>query len=185
MSEQTGSLTGGRRARHRRGSASGALVLGLALALGGAAGCGDDATQRWQEAKEELEEARKAVREAEAVVEKRRKALEEAEAMLARAKEREREARARLDAARSEVSEEATDAVLFRAVQERLLEDEKLEDVAISAQVSDGVVTLRGEVPAPELRDRAIEIARGVPGVVDVQSQIRVVPASEGGGKST
>jgi len=185
MSEHTRSFTGGRRARQRRGPGAGALVLGLALALGGAAGCGDDATQRWHEAKEKLEETRESVREAETEVEKRREALEEAEATLARAKEREREARARLDAARSEVSEEATDAVLFRAVQKRLLEDQKLQDVAISAQVNDGVVTLRGEVSDPEVRDRAIDIARGVPGVVDVQSQIRVVPASEGGGKST
>jgi len=189
MSEYEGSYTKGHGSRRRgRGLASArALALGLGVALIGAAGCGDDATQRWEEAKEELSEAREAVREANAEVEARREALQEAEAVLAKAREQEREARERLDEARHQVSEEATDAVLFRAVQERLLEDEKLEDVAISAQVSDGVVTLRGEVSDPKLRDRALEIARGVPGVVEVQSDIRVKPdsGSEGGGKST
>jgi len=189
MSEHRRSCTRGLGSPRRgRGLASArALALGLGVALVGAAGCGDDATHRWEAAKEELAEARDGVREAESKVEARREALREAEAVLAKAREREREARAHLDEAREKVSKEATDAVLFRAVQKRLLEDEKLEGVAVSAQVSDGVVTLRGEVPDPKLRDRALEIARGVPGVVEVRSEIRVAPesGSESGQKST
>lgn len=159
----------------RAGVRSAALGLALALAVaGGVTGCGDSATERWQEAVDDLEGAREEVRKAEEKVDSRREALREAEAALAEARQREAKAQEKVDEARADVSEEATDEVLFRAVQKRLLEDETLEDVAISAQVRDGVVILRGTVPDAELRDRAVQVARSVPGVAGVESEIRV-----------
>ena len=72
------------------------------------------------------------------------------------------------------VNRSATDAVIFRAVQKRLLEDDDLSEVAIAARVSKGVVTLSGSVPNAKLRDRALEIARTTPGVGGVESVIEV-----------
>ena len=71
----------------------------------------------------------------------------------------------------------ATDDVLFRTVQSRLLEDDELESVAISAIVKEGVVTLSGVVPGTELREHALEIVRSTPGVASVESQIELLPA--------
>jgi osmotically-inducible protein OsmY len=100
---------------------------------------------------------------------------------MQQAQERLEEARAALREAESEfaqreavVSRSATDAVLFRAVQKRLLEDEDLSEVAIAAGVSKGVVTLSGSVPNAKLRDQAVEIARATPGVGRVESRIEV-----------
>jgi osmotically-inducible protein OsmY len=78
------------------------------------------------------------------------------------------------------VDRSATDDVLFRTVQKRLLEDDDLSNVAIAARVSKGVVTLSGSVPNAKLRDRALEIARTTPGAGHVESRIEVqVSAAE------
>ena len=100
--------------------------------------------------------------------------MEQARAALEEALGEQGEAEVRLAEAQSQVSLYATDDVLFRTIQKRLLEDGSLEGVAISAQVQDGVVLLAGDVPDEELRDRALEIARSVPGSLAVESRIRV-----------
>jgi osmotically-inducible protein OsmY len=60
-----------------------------------------------------------------------------------------------------------------------LLEHDDLTDVAISASVSRGVVTLTGSVPNGKLRDRAVAIAGETPGVASVQSGIEVAVSAE------
>src|SRR5690606_12701346 len=69
------------------------------------------------------------------------------------------------------------DTLLFRTVQARLLEDDALEDAAVSASVEGGVVTLSGTVPSEALRDRAVAVARETAGVVDVRSRIEIAAA--------
>ena len=49
----------------------------------------------------------------------------------------------------------------------------------IDVDVREGVVVLTGEVATEEQRARAIGIARGVPGVKDVQDRLAVVGAAE------
>jgi osmotically-inducible protein OsmY len=68
----------------------------------------------------------------------------------------------------------ATDAALFRAVQRRLLEDERLRHVAVDADVRWGVVELRGSVPDEHTAAAAVEVARSVPGVMRVESRVGI-----------
>jgi len=81
------------------------------------------------------------------------------------------------------VEKHTTDDAVFRAVQKRLLEDEGLEHVAISARVHNGAVTLSGTVPDEQTRDLAAEVARSALGVVDVNSQITMASAAVSAGE--
>jgi osmotically-inducible protein OsmY len=151
-----------------------AFRVGLAAALVALA-CGGS------EPEVDLEEASQAVEEARAQVEKARETVQARESEVKKAQERLAEARSALREAESEfaqretvVNRSATDAVLFRAVQKRLLEDDDLSEVAIAARVSKGVVTLSGSVPNAKLRDQAVEVARTTPGVTTVESRIEV-----------
>ena len=129
-----------------------------------------------------------ALRQASAAVAEREAVLAEAEAELAaseetlataeeardRAIQAVRDAEQRLRAAEDEVAEFADDDVLFRTVQRRLLEEKKLDGLAIAAEVHDRVVTLSGSVDDAELRDVAVTLAEETPGVRSVRSDIRV-----------
>jgi osmotically-inducible protein OsmY len=77
-------------------------------------------------------------------------------------------------AALGEAEVTVDDSELFRLVQRELLEAGALSRVAISAEVNDGEVTLRGVVPDEETRRAAEEIARTQPGVTGVANEIRV-----------
>ncbi|MGH0037203.1 MAG: BON domain-containing protein [Myxococcota bacterium] len=152
------------------------LVSFLALAVFGLSACGgDDGEARLRAATETLETALADVEQATAVADERRAEVEEARKELAVAEQELAEARRRLSEAKAEVDADATDTLVFRSVQRRLLDDEALEGVAIAAQVQAGVVTLSGEVPDAEVHERALEIARETPGVVRVQDRIRVL----------
>ena len=83
--------------------------------------------------------------------------------------------------AESRVDLKATDAALFRAVQKRLLEDERLRHVAIDADVRRGVVELRGSVPDERTAAAAVEVARAVPGVMRVENRLNVAGAARPG----
>jgi len=155
------------------------ILAGLAAALVALACGGSDPEV-------DLEQASQAVEEAGAQVEKARETVQTREGEVKEAQERLTEARSALREAESDfaqreavVNRSATDDVLFRAVQKRLLEDDDLSEVAIAARVSKGVVTLSGSVPNAKLRDQAVEIARTTPGVGSVESRIEV-PVSAG-----
>ena len=64
---------------------------------------------------------------------------------------------------------------LRNKIQAAFLEDDLLEDFGIEVLDSNGVVTLRGDVPTREIRDRAEVVARDVPGVINVINEIDVV----------
>ena len=146
----------------------------VALACGGSDPEADleQASLAVDNARAHVAEERESVRGLETEVAKMQKQLAEARAALL-------EAENELEQRESAVNRSATDAVVFRAVQKRLLDDDDLENVAIAARVSKGVVTLSGSVPNAKLRDRALEIARATPGVGSVESEIEVQVAAD------
>jgi hyperosmotically inducible protein len=161
------------------------LVALLALAVVGSAACGG------RDRQEKLSKAIKARAAAREKLEDARKELSKAENRLAEAQtDRERATKSvqaaerALSEAEAKVGLYATDDELFRHVQKLLLEDPALKDGAISASVKSGVVTLSGHVPDAKARDHAIELARGVPGVVDVKSEL-VIPSQKGAGNGS
>jgi osmotically-inducible protein OsmY len=151
-----------------------ALLLGVLLAVG----CGgDDEARRIQELSEELSSLREGLPALRTRVEERESKAKAAQDELAEARGALRASESRIAEIQREVGQHATDPVLFRMVQQELLEDDDLEDVAISARVEHGAVTLSGVVPSAELGARAVELAESVPGVTSVQSRIQVAEA--------
>lgn len=157
------------------------VLLGAALATGCASLGGDEpsADELLLQADEAAGSSRQEVAKATEELRDKSKAVARAGAELAKARaEREqaaqklREAQARLREDERVVSENATDVALFRLVQRRLLEDERLKDAAISVYVVEGVVTLQGDIPDDETRDHALEVVRKVPGVTHVDSRM-------------
>jgi osmotically-inducible protein OsmY len=134
----------------------------------------EQANRAVEEVRDQVEEARESVRKLETLAEEAQKQLADARSAL-------REAESELARRAEAVDRSATDDVLFRTVQRRLLEDDDLSDVAIAARVSEGVVTLSGTVPDAALRDRALEVARETPGVGNVESRIAVQVAAPKG----
>jgi len=156
-----------------------ALRVGLATALVAFACGGSNPEVDLEQASQAVEEARVQVEKARETVQQRESEAEEAQARLNEARSILREAEKEFAQREAVVNRSATDDVLFRAVQTRLLEDDDLSGVAIAARVSKGVVTLSGSVPKEKLRDRAVEVARKTPGVSSVESQIEVPAAVE------
>ena len=153
----------------------GIAVAALLLGCGGS-----DPEVDLERASQAAEETRSAVEVATEKVKQRDADVKEAQAELAEARASLRKIEEELAKREAKVDSSATDEVLFRAVQKRLLEDDDLASVAIAAHVNNGLVALSGNVPDAELRDRAVLVARETPGVQRVQSQIQVVaPVSE------
>jgi osmotically-inducible protein OsmY len=153
-----------------------ALPLLLAPACGGRGGEAD-----LEAAARALAEARAEAASARARVDEMRERAERAQAELEEARGALREAEDRLASAEAAVDSTATDALLFRAVQKKLLEDEALAEVAVQAFVEKGVVTLMGRVSSDGMRERALSIARATAGVVQVQDRIVVEPVKREG----
>jgi hypothetical protein len=73
----------------------------------------------------------------------------------------------------------ADDLALALEVMDSLLSDEAVagDDAALlEVQAWEGVVTLAGEVPSPEVRRAAVARAAAVPGVRAVRDELRVEP---------
>ena len=154
-------------------------VLTAALAGVVVTGCGEPTQEELlQAATDALAVAEAEVEEASAELALREEELALAQAARDQAAERLRDGERTLAESREQVGLHATDGLLFRKVQQALLEDEELKDVAVSARVDDGVVTLTGEVPDDATRERANAVARAVPGVAEVKTLLQV-PAPE------
>jgi osmotically-inducible protein OsmY len=165
----------------RAGIACAAVLAGMALLA-----CGESREEKFEKAMRVAESARSSVDEVQKDVDEREAEYQKEQQEANEARERLDEARQKLAAvsenyegARAEVAKWADDATLFRTVQQRLLEDDELEDAAVSARVEHGVALLSGSVPDEDARERAVEIARETPGIVDVQSQL-VIAAGAG-----
>ena len=143
----------------------------LMLAALAGVGCGDDGLEavsaQLAEIESEVEQARMEVERSDTEASKAGDALE-------RAREALEEAEQRFADARKRVAKAASDAVVFRAVQQRLLDEADLEGVAISARVQRRTVTLEGSVPNELLKKRAQEVALDATGVETVINQITV-----------
>ncbi len=67
------------------------------------------------------------------------------------------------------------DTVIGARVKARLFGDKELSGFRIRVDVDKGVVWLRGKIKRPELRRRALELVRGVRGVVDIVDKLVLV----------
>jgi hyperosmotically inducible protein len=72
------------------------------------------------------------------------------------------------------VSEAFDDSVITGSVKTRLMEDRMVRSMSIDVDTNLGEVTLLGYVRSQEEIDRAVIIAKGVPGVTKVMSLLRV-----------
>lgn len=159
------------------------LATGLVLILitGGLAACGGgserSAEQMLNDAQQALRDARNDVLEASERLKEKEEALAVAKVEVEKAREQVHTAQAQLDSVEKTVDLKATDGLLFRAIQRKLLDDERLEEAVVSVHVDKGLVTLRGQVPSDEEKEIAVEIARQVPGVASVTSELKLAPA--------
>ena len=150
-------------------------LLAMALAVLAAGACSEDPEQKLRDAGNDLDAAQKQARETGQDLEAKQKRLDEARKQVGEDRQAAAQAEARVEAARAEVSRYATDPIVFREVERRLLDDRKLVDTAVSVRVVQGVVTLTGNVPSAELRAHAGELAETSPGVVKVVNDVQVV----------
>ncbi len=70
------------------------------------------------------------------------------------------------------------DFTITARVKTELLNDSALAGLRLDVETYKGVVTLSGVVNTASDRDRAIAVARKVPGVKDAKSALKVGPAS-------
>jgi osmotically-inducible protein OsmY len=156
------------------------IVCALVVAL--VVGCGGTSEEdQLTQTEELLTGARGEVRAALAEVHSKEQGVETARVELDQARIALQEAREQLAEAEAEVDLAATDALLFRGIQRRLLEDERLARIAVRAEVDKGVVTLRGSVPDPDAREAALEIAQSFPGVAVVENELELSPVGSPG----
>ena len=73
-------------------------------------------------------------------------------------------------------AEVTSDAAITAAVKVKLAADPEISAVKIDVDTADGVVTLNGRVASPGLVDKAVEIAKTVPGVKDAKANLSVQP---------
>ena len=168
--------------RHHPPVLSLVVLFAVSSLLFATAGCGGDSQeQELVEATAAVVAKQEAVQEAREEVEARQQVVDEARKELEAAESELRIREQALLEAQSQVGAKATDATLFRSVQRRILDDPKLDDMAVSVQVAKGVITLQGAVPDEDARARAEEVARETPCVLNVENRVEVVapPAEE------
>ena len=166
---------------HRIGYAAGIASI-LALAA-----CGpQEPESRLKQAADQVEEAKQDVEAAQGdVVEAREDlgsleaAVHAAEKQLAEARKKLRRKQKQLAEQRNELHSTASDTAIFRLLQRRLLDEKSLSTAAVSADVIDGRVTLRGEVETAEQKATAGDIASGTPGVEKVANLVDVSAGGE------
>lgn len=70
------------------------------------------------------------------------------------------------------------DPVITSDVRSKITEDERLRGLILDVKTDKGVVTINGKTHSQEQIDRAIELARNTPGVVSVNSLLKIDAAS-------
>ena len=75
------------------------------------------------------------------------------------------------------IGETIDDATITTRVKTALLNDSQVGGSRIDVDTTLGVVTMSGVVRSRNEEQRAIQLARGVPGVKDVRSTLQVQPA--------
>lgn len=69
---------------------------------------------------------------------------------------------------------DAKDDEVSEAVSKRLDADEQLKEASIKVRSDNGMVTLMGSVPNARAKERAVELARKVPGVRGVRNELQL-----------
>ncbi len=77
------------------------------------------------------------------------------------------------------------DALLTANIKTEMTADGRVSPTRVNVDTLNGVVTLKGEVPTPQEKDAAEQVARRVAGVKSVNNQITVNPAAAGTGVPT
>jgi hyperosmotically inducible protein len=75
------------------------------------------------------------------------------------------------------VGETIDDATITTRVKTALLNDPQVAGLKIDVDTTKGIVTMSGIVRSRDEEQRAVQIARGVPGVQDVKSTLQVQAA--------
>ena len=78
-------------------------------------------------------------------------------------------------------ADQRSDTALTTSVQAKFYSDENLRGRDIDVSAENGVVTLRGTVPNENAKQQAMNLARGVEGVTNVNDQIEVRETAAGG----
>jgi len=68
---------------------------------------------------------------------------------------------------------DAKDDEVSKTVRNRLATDGQLKGASIRVRADNGMVTLMGTVPSTQAKDRAVELARKVPGVRAVRNELQ------------
>ena len=74
------------------------------------------------------------------------------------------------------VADVTSDAAITGAVKVKLAAEPELSALDINVDTADGVVTLNGRVASAGLVDKAAQVAKTVPGVKDVKTNLQVQP---------
>jgi osmotically-inducible protein OsmY len=82
----------------------------------------------------------------------------------------------RLEGVQEVRNELLSDTEVQRQVADALAADDKLGPLCLRVDVRDGVASLSGDLPTPELEEQAVRVARRAPGVADVRSELAVRP---------
>lgn len=69
------------------------------------------------------------------------------------------------------------DATVTAKVKAALLAESDVDGTKINVDTTNGTVTLKGEVPSKNMIDKAVQIARGVDGVKDVDNKLNATGA--------
>lgn len=147
-----------------------ALMLGLATL----AGCSQDPQEKYDDAVEQLKEARESRNDAQEKVQSKKDELKELQADLNEAEATLQSARDEVEAAAQAIDKTVSDQVLFRTIQRDVLNEDNFDEAAISVSVNNRVVTLTGSVPDEETRERALKQAREQAGVKDVVDELEI-----------
>jgi len=75
---------------------------------------------------------------------------------------------------RANVSGPVDDGTITARVKTALLNEKEMDPTHIDVQTANGIVTLTGTVRNKESETKAIAVARGIRGVTDVKSSLRV-----------
>jgi hyperosmotically inducible protein len=78
------------------------------------------------------------------------------------------------------------DPVITTDVRNKITQDEMLRGLIVDVVTKDGIVTLTGTVASQAQADRAVELARGIPGAVSVTNKLKInAPAASDVGTPT
>jgi len=80
--------------------------------------------------------------------------------------------------AANSVGEKIDDGVITTKVKSALLADDTVKGLDINVDTANGTVTLNGTVDNQAQADRAVEISKGIEGVANVQSNLKVNDAA-------